>query len=97
MLQRVLNVVSAEEAGSAEHITESVSSEEIEDLMNELGITVESTYTDEEIEEMANDFFDEWEPESIDDVNDDNVEEWFGPGLTKSDMKMIVEKVKQKF
>jgi hypothetical protein len=52
-------VVRAEENGSAEHICEYFSSEEIEKILKENGVQVGSNLTDGEIDEAIKDFLEE--------------------------------------
>jgi hypothetical protein len=59
ILTRLYNLVRAEENGSAEHICEYFSSEEIEKILKENGVQVGSNLTDGEIDEAIKDFLEE--------------------------------------
>ena len=59
ILTTLYRVVRAEENGSAEHICEHFSSEEIEKILKENGVQVGSNLTDGEIDEAIKDFLEE--------------------------------------
>ncbi len=94
LLNRVLNVVVAEEGGSAEHITEKVSSEEIEELMGELDIEVESDMNDLEIEEAVDDYIFDNELSSINELDEDDARDWICSNTTGTNK--FIEKLKEK-
>jgi hypothetical protein len=55
ILEKLYNVVVAEEAGSAEHITESISSTELEEVFDELGVEIKSNFSNDELDEIVDD------------------------------------------
>ena len=59
ILTTLYRLVRAEENGSAEHICEYFSSEEIEEILKENGIQAGSNLTDKEIDEAIKDFLEE--------------------------------------
>lgn len=56
LLEKVYNCVYAEEHGSAEHISEYVSSDEIKNVIKDMGYKVGSNLTDGEINEAVMDY-----------------------------------------
>jgi hypothetical protein len=55
ILEKLYNVVVAEEAGSAEHITEHISSTELEEVFDELGVEIKSNFSNKELDEIVDD------------------------------------------
>jgi hypothetical protein len=59
ILTKLYDVVKAEENGSAEHVSEYFSSEELENILKKNGVQVGSNLEDNEIDEAIEDFLEE--------------------------------------
>jgi hypothetical protein len=66
ILEKLYNVVVAEEAGSAEHITEHISSTELEEVFDELGVEIKSNFSNKELDEIVDDIISDEDLETFD-------------------------------
>jgi len=96
ILRRLYEVVLAEENGSAEHVCEWFSSEDLEELFSELNIDIPSNLEEDEIEEAVDDFIDEFGWESIDDYNEEEAKEWLSEiGANEAAREKIITAIKE--
>jgi hypothetical protein len=98
VLLKLYDIVLAEEQGSAEHICEYFDSEELEELINEIGIKIKPSLEDCEIEEAVDDFLDEYEWVLKCHFDEEEALDWASENtsMNKADKELFIEELKKR-
>ena len=98
VLLKLYDIVLTEERGSAEHICEYFDSENLEELINELGIKIQPSLEPCEIEEAVDDFLEEYDWTEMCHFDETEALDWAyeNSSMNKADKELFIEEIKKR-
>ena len=98
VLLKLYDIVLAEESGGDEHICEYFDSENLEELINELGIKIQPSLEPCEIEEAVDDFLEEYDWTEMCHFDEEEALDWAyeNSSMNKADKELFIEEIKKR-